>query len=390
MNRSASTSLVLLAVFAGGWFLHAAASVLQPLVLALFLVGVIQPVVRGLARKGIPPLLTLSVCVVLALFGLVVAVTEIQGSLRDFSASAPEPVGVTVEPEQLGEGGEPALDEVPAQEAEVDNAWRKMVTDLGARLRQSEVPDVVVGGLTGYLREIEFGSVMVELIGGGVGFGKGLFLVILYMAFILAELATFKRKIELMDADGSRGGMSEFVSQVSRDIQRYLSVKSLVSFATGVVAYVVLTMLDVPYALLFGFVTFVLNFVPYFGSFIAGSLAVITALATGLSYQTVILILVAYVAMNVVFGNLLEPRILGMRLNLSPLAVLVSVIAWSAMWGVIGMVIAVPVTAALQIALLRSESTRPLALLLASRPDRIQLHRPVPREKGAGTPREVA
>ncbi len=367
MNRTASTCLVLLTVFAVGWVVHVSAGVLQPLILALFLVGVIQPVVRGLERKGIPPLLTLTVCVGLAMVALVQGVDLIRGSLRDFSDTAANPVGTaTVSPG-------PASNQ-PADAADVDSAWQTMVANLGLRLEASFVPEDLVDSLTKYLVELDFGTVMIELIGGGVGFGKGLFLVVLYMAFILAELASFRRKIELMD--GTRGDVSEFVGQVSRDIQRYLSVKTLVSIGTGLVAYTVLRILEVPYAPLFGFVTFVLNFVPYFGSFIAGGLAIITALATGLPYQTVVLILITYVGVNIFFGNMLEPRILGMRLNLSPLAVLVSVIAWSSMWGVIGMVIAVPVTATIQIALLRSESTRPIALLLASRPDRIQLSRP--------------
>lgn len=205
------------------------------------------------------------------------------------------------------------------------------------------------------------------MIGGGFDFTKGLLLVVIYMLFIFAEQAVFRRKI--LSVAGSRERDAEKVlDTIGKGIQRYLGVKTLVSFATGALCYAVLVALDVPFALLFGFLTFLLNYIPTFGSIIAGILPVITALADGSSWNRVLAIIFTYLSVNIVLGSFLEPRILGRELNLSPLVIIISVVVWAALWGVIGTFLAVPLTAAAQIVLASQENTRPIAVLLSSGP----------------------
>ena len=156
---------------------------------------------------------------------------------------------------------------------------------------------------------------------------------------------------------------------IGRGIQRYLGVKTVASLLTGLICYVVLVKLQVPYALLFGFLTVMLNYIPTFGSIIAGILASATAFAVA-DLTAVSIVVVTYLGVNLTIGSYLEPKILGRELNLSPLVIIISVVVWAGIWGVVGTFLAVPLTSAIQIMLASTETTRPLAVLLSSGPPR--------------------
>ena len=116
--------------------------------------------------------------------------------------------------------------------------------------------------------------------------------------------------------------------------------------------------------------TFLLNYIPTFGSIIAAIFPTLTALGTGAPFSTVVIIMGAYLIINLTLGSYIEPRILGRELNLSPLVVVVSVVVWAGLWGVVGAFLAVPLTSVVQLMLLSSERTRPLAILLSIGPGR--------------------
>jgi AI-2 transport protein TqsA len=187
-----------------------------------------------------------------------------------------------------------------------------------------------------------------------------------YMIFIFAEQAVFKSKI-LAIAGRRREDAAEVLDTIAIGIQRYLSVKTLVSLLTGAIAYLVLVLLGVQYALLFGLLTFLLNYIPTFGSILAGILPSIYALATQ-DWGAVAVIVITYLAINFALGNFLEPKVLGRELNLSPLVIVISVVFWGSLWGVVGAFLAVPLTASAQIVLASQERTRSIAVMLASRP----------------------
>ena len=189
----------------------------------------------------------------------------------------------------------------------------------------------------------------------------------IYMSFIFAEQKIFRRKI-LSIAGDREAEASQMLEKMARGIQRYLSVKTAVSLLTGSLCYVVLVSLDVPYALLFSLLTFLLNFIPTFGSIIAGFFPTITALGSGAPWSTALIVMGAYLVINLTLGSYIEPKILGRELNLSPLVVVVSVVVWAGIWGVVGAFLAVPLTSAIQIMLLSSERTRPVAILLSIGP----------------------
>lgn len=347
-GRAATVLLGILTTVVVGWTLHVGAEILQPLVIALMLAIILQPIVRGLARLHVPPVLTVGALVALLFFGLAQLGLVVQKSVTSF----------------VGDAG----------------GWVELVNGLEDRLQASHMPPTLAQFVGDSLRNLDVQGIATNLIGSGVGFGKSLILVVIYMLFIFAEQAIFRRKI-LSIAGERREDAKEVLDTIGTGIQRYLGVKTVVSLLTGLLCYSVLQYLGVPYARLWGVLTFVLNYIPTFGSIIAGIFPTVSAMVTPEgSWGTALLVAVTYLVVNLTLGSFVEPKILGRRLDLSPLVIVLSVVVWAGIWGVVGAFLAVPITSSLQLVLASRDSTRPIALLLSSGPPRER--RFVPRLAG--------
>ena len=144
---------------------------------------------------------------------------------------------------------------------------------------------------------------------------------------------------------------------------RYLALKTLFSLATGVVIGIWLAVLGVDFALLWGLLAFLLNFVPNIGSIIAAIPAIFLAFIQ-LGWGPALLTCLGYIVVNVVFGSILEPKFMGRRLGLSTLVVFLSLVFWGWVLGPVGMVLSVPLTMIVKIAMESNEDTRWIAILL--------------------------
>jgi predicted PurR-regulated permease PerM len=156
-------------------------------------------------------------------------------------------------------------------------------------------------------------------------------------------------------------------SKITREVQSYLLYKTLVSLATGLSVGIWVGLLGLDFPALWGFVAFALNYIPNIGSILAAVPAVGLALLQ-LGPGRALVVALGYVAINFWWGNLVEPALLGRRLQLSPLVVLVSLIFWGWVWGPIGMLLSVPLTMMLKIVLENSPGLRWLGALLAPKP----------------------
>lgn len=350
--------LSILTIIMVGWVLHVAASILQPLVIALLLASMLQPVVVRLARWKIPPALTVIALVASLFIGLAQAGILLQANIVQFLGDAEQ---TTTYQESI----DPVTENQEELSGEFD--WPSLVDDLGTRMQGSSMPEPVQNLLLESLRDLDLSGVARGIFDGGLGFTRALVLVMIYMIFIFAEQKIFRRKI-LSIAGERQDEAARVLDTIGRGIQKYLSVKTAVSLMTGSLCYFMLVMLQIPYALLFGLLTFLLNYIPTFGSIIAAIFPTITALALEESWNKAFIVLAAYLSINLTLGSFLEPKVLGRELNLSPLVIIVSVVVWAGIWGVVGAFLAVPLTSAIQIVLLSSERTRPVAVLLGSGP----------------------
>ncbi|MBL4673020.1 MAG: AI-2E family transporter [Arenicella sp.] len=191
-------------------------------------------------------------------------------------------------------------------------------------------------------------------------------LVLIYVAFMLAEQGTFKSKIEEMFPDQNRrNSVMSILSHVQEDIQTYLWIKTLTSALTGVVSYFVLRAVGVDFAIFWAFTIFMLNFIPTIGSIIATLFPAMLALIQFDTFLPFTIVLIGVGSIQIVVGNILEPKLMGNTLNVSPFVVMMSLTLWGSIWGIAGAFLSVPITVILLIIFAHFEKTRYIAVLLS-------------------------
>jgi AI-2 transport protein TqsA len=169
---------------------------------------------------------------------------------------------------------------------------------------------------------------------------------------------------------GPRGGV---LGEIERRVQRYMMAKMVVAAASGSILGGTLAFLGVDLALVFGLLAFLLNFIPNIGSIIAIVLPLPVVLVDPERTLTTVVLAIGLPGLtDLLIGSFIEPKVVGRSLNLHPATVLISLIVWGMIWGIVGMFLAIPLTAVMQIFLQRFEPTAPIAELLAGRLDRWQ------------------
>ncbi|WP_044085709.1 AI-2E family transporter [Lewinella cohaerens] len=192
------------------------------------------------------------------------------------------------------------------------------------------------------------------------------FMIVLYVIFLLMEESTFSVKHRLLFKEEERYQQTmELVNKIDASFGNYISIKTLTSFITATLSYIVMNILGVDTPLLWAIVIFLLNYIPSIGSLIATTFPAIIAVLQEGDPWAGLWVLMGVGLIQVLVGNFLEPRMMGNSLNISPLVVILSLIAWGAIWGVLGMVLSVPIMVMLIIVCARFESTRQIAILLS-------------------------
>jgi len=186
--------------------------------------------------------------------------------------------------------------------------------------------------------------------------------------FILLEAAGFPSKLRAV-LDNPKAVFPQYTGFV-RDIKRYMVIKTLLNLVAGLVTTLWLVILGVDYPVLWGFLAFLLHFVPSVGSVVAAIPAVLLALIQ-LGGGYAVLTAGGYLVIGTILGNIIEPKIMGHRLGLSPLAVFVSLIIWGSLLGVVGALLCVPLTMTLKLACEEYEETRWIAVLLGPEISRV-------------------
>jgi predicted PurR-regulated permease PerM len=192
------------------------------------------------------------------------------------------------------------------------------------------------------------------------------FIIIIYLIFILIEEFIFTRKLDIIYKNNEQfEDIKYIINTMNNSIKRYISVKTFASLLTAVLAYLALLLLGVEFPLLWAFIIFVFNFIPYVGSFVATFLPSVFAVLQFNSLTQFIWVFLSIQFCQTLVANGIEPKIMGRSLNLSPLVVLITLTFWGTIWGVLGMIISVPVTSILVIVLAQFKETRNIAILLS-------------------------
>lgn len=312
--------------------LKTAAPILIPLLLAVFIAILTIPLVRLMVRYRVPEAVAVAV-VLLFLLGLVLLLASFIGStVNAFYKDIP------LYEERFNQLSHTYIEWLRAKGFQVSN-------DL---VRQYVNPGQIMRMAAGVLNSLR-------------GMLTSTLLILLIIMFILMEASGFPEKLKR--AFGNTTRALEHFKTISHSVQFYLRLKTLVSLVTGVLVWLILTYLEVPYASLWAVTAFLFNFVPTIGSIVAAVPPMLIALIM-IDPVTALSVGIFYVVINTILGSVVEPRLMGNSLGISPLVVFLSLVFWGWVWGPIGMILSVPLTMVMKIALSLNPGSRWLATLL--------------------------
>ncbi len=193
-----------------------------------------------------------------------------------------------------------------------------------------------------------------------------LLLVFFYVLFLLLEETKINKKLEKMYGSATESNrITKTWEKIHNLLHDYLTIKLLTSFLTGFLSFFVLLFLEIELPALWAFIIFILNFIPSVGSIIATAFPVLFSIVQYADIKQTISVLVGVLAIQVLVGNVIEPKLMGNKLNLSPFVVIISLVFWGSIWGIMGMLLAVPIMASLMIIFSQFPNTRNTAIFLS-------------------------
>lgn len=191
-------------------------------------------------------------------------------------------------------------------------------------------------------------------------------LVILYVGFLFAERPWFEAKVaRLFPAPGRAEEVGDILAAIARSVHHYMLVKTAVSLATGLAVYAIFRLYGLDFAETLAILAFILNFIPNIGSIVATALPAVVALVQFDGWSSILSLILLVGAVQFGIGNILDPLLMGRTLHLSSLAVVISLTFWGAIWGVVGMFLAVPIMVMVMIVCAHIPALRPIAILLS-------------------------
>lgn len=396
--------------------MKAASGIVVQILLAAFLAIITSPLFFFLQRRGVRPAIALLILVGILVLGVTVSVSVIGNSVASFTRNLPEyqarvqsHIDAAIqwldekeislpwqEPDRVSSGGEgttssgeisPGFDSLVEALAvpigaegtaefapEVRAALGADAVLVGAAeqqlLGQGTVMGMETGPTTGWsIADFLNTDAIFSFAGKTFGavsnmLGKG-FVILLIAIFFLLEAAVLPRKVQA--AVGEDVESYRRIQEAVANVRHYMGMKTLISLLTGFLVWLMAVIFRVDYAVLLGVLAFALNYIPSVGSIMAAIPGVLLALVQ-FGPGRAAFVALCYMAINIGIGNVLEPRVMGRGLGLSPAIILISLVFWGWVLGPIGMLLSVPLTMSIKIGLQSHEETRGIALILSSKP----------------------
>ena len=254
------------------------------------------------------------------------------------------------------------LEEFTEVAPEYNERIKDLSSDLSERFDIPTIEDAVHNfDIAGYAEYATY------LITSSLAFLSALFVVIFYVVFLMLEQNIFGKKLDLIFIHRkNKVQYFQTMERIDHSMKKYMSVKAFLALMVAIVTYIVCISFSVDFAILWAFLAFLLNWIPFVGAFIAITLPTLLSLLQYGDWAITIAIFAILNVFQVVIGNYIEPRMVGKSLNLSPLVVILALAFWSALWGVAGAFLCVPITVALMIILSQFPGTRTAAILLSA------------------------
>ena len=319
------------------------ATILKPLFIAVFIGYVVYPVHRWLVQRGVRPRLAFGMIFVV-LLGIFLGVGQaVYDSITSFT-----PEKVLVYRNRIESFADKTTALVhPSEPTLARERVRRFVESTGLPAQDA------IGAVQG-------------IAGSFFGFLTFALVVSVYLVFLMAEKITFPRRLGLAFGEGQASQILDVVGRINEAIVQYVAVKAWISFLTAAMSLVVFLAFGVEFAMVWGILIFLLNFIPYLGSLVALAPPIALAFLQLESPWLGLAVTVLLIGVQLFTGQYLEPRLAGRRLNLSPLLILLALAFWGNLWGLAGMVLAVPLTVVCKIVLDSIRETKPVGALMSN------------------------
>ncbi|MCH2232025.1 MAG: AI-2E family transporter [Crocinitomicaceae bacterium] len=222
--------------------------------------------------------------------------------------------------------------------------------------------------MTNFVQNFDFTSHLEQFFNSISELLSNMIMLIFYVTFIFVEESLFEHKIKLMFTDSKQyESVQSTLKKVDKSMSSYISLKSLISLLSTTLSYFILLAVGIESPLFWAFLIFVLNFIPSVGPIIGTLLPALFSLIQFGEFVPFLVILFGVGAVAMLIGSLVEPRLMGNTLNISPLVAILSLAIWGSIWGIVGMFLSVPITVAMIIVFSQFPSTRSIAILLSEK-----------------------
>ena len=317
-HKVVTACLVIIVIFIGGVVLSLAKPVLFPFFLAIFLSFVLFPIQDYLMKLKIPRFFSIILILIVTFFLIYLLGALFYSAGKTFASVFPK--------------------------------YGQRISSIFTLLQEKfNLPQLETIDWAKQMDLDRIGGIIKSSLGPFFSFFSNLFLLFIFLIFILAGRGKTQPKIKKSLGKKKSEKVIQVIQKIDSQIQKYLAIKTVVSLFTGIIVTVILLSFGVDFAIVFGFITFLLNYIPNIGSFIATAFPVTIAFFQFESVWIAFWILVILISIQMIMGNLVEPRLMGSGLGLSPLVVLFFLFFWGWLWGIPGMILAVPIAVVIRI-----------------------------------------
>ena len=335
-NYIMRAAIGLFILIASGYLLVIGKELFVPLVIAIFICFLIKTIAT-LIQKNAPiaaPAFAYISSSLFLLFLIAVPIYLVSSSVPDILLALPK------YEENILSMFENILNELPFDQA-------SLTQEVKSNLNISDILSTLANSIT--------------------SFTSNFLLVIIYMAFIFAEKGLIKNKLLMLaDDDNQKQKFETIISNIDERIALYIAVKAQLSFLTGLLSYIVMIIIGIDFAAFWALLIFMLNFIPSIGSIVGTVFPVLLALIQFDSPWPALIALIGIGLIQIAIGNIIEPKMMGKSLNLSPFVILIVLFVWGSIWGITGLFLSIPITVFLMIIFAEFQNTRPISILLSS------------------------
>ena len=315
-------------------------SILLPFIIAVIIAVLFQPFYKWMKEKRVPGFVAIIIIILIILILSNITSVLVFASVNTFS------------------------DEYPKYEERFHTLYLSFVSFLNISHEDIEGYKESLK-LKNLLSDGSVTATLTNIFSSIIGIFSNFVLILVYIIFLLSEIGSIKKRVLRAFTAEKAKKLTKTLTDIFSEVRSYLVGKTILSLAQALVMGVVLWAFGVEFYFLWAFLFFVSDYIPYIGSIVVTILTGITMFLQYDNIITPIIILIILIVIQNIKGNLVEPKVLGDKLDLSPILILLSLLFWGYVWGITGMILAIPIMSMIKIVLMNFEQTRPIAILMS-------------------------